>query len=149
MLLSLLPIEWLCCILFYKEGRFHQPLDLRGNGQVHTESKLKHVLPYLITDLCHHADICIPPIEPFMRPTRSMIEENLYKLNGRPTPEPLLDMFEIFPPLDEDGPNNEDDDDDNKEEIPIVPPDYERVFHPDRSLMKGVMIRNPSHHRPT
>lgn len=70
-------------------------------------------------------------------------------MNGRPTPEPLLDMFERFLPLDEDGPNNKDDDDDNKEEIPIVPPDYERVFRPDSSLMKGVMIRDPSHHRPT
>ncbi|KAH1097704.1 hypothetical protein J1N35_014625 [Gossypium stocksii] len=57
-------------------------------------------------------------------------------------------MFERFPPPGEDGANNKDDNNDNKEETLIVPPDYERVFLPDRSSMKGMMIHDPSHHSP-
>ncbi|MBA0826579.1 hypothetical protein Goarm_011410 [Gossypium armourianum] len=34
--------------------------------------------PHLITILCHRVDIPMSPIEPFTRPTRSVITENLY-----------------------------------------------------------------------
>ncbi|KAK5838957.1 hypothetical protein PVK06_007705 [Gossypium arboreum] len=37
-------------------------------------------------------------------------------------------------------------DEDEEEETPVVPSDYERVFRPNHSSMKGMVICDPSHH---
>ncbi|KAH1046389.1 hypothetical protein J1N35_037173 [Gossypium stocksii] len=45
--------------------------------------------------------------------------DDIWDLNGWPTPTPLLDMFELFPSLGEKGTNNEEEnDDDNEQETP-------------------------------
>ncbi|PPD75566.1 hypothetical protein GOBAR_DD27506 [Gossypium barbadense] len=53
-------------------------------------------------------------------------------------------MFKRFPPLSKEGTN--DDDDEKEEETPIMPPNYERIFQPDRSTTKRVVVRDLSHH---
>lgn len=71
---------------------------------------------------------------------------SIAKQNGWPIPTPLLDMFKRLPFPGKEGTHNEDDDDDKKEETSIMPQDYERVFWPNCSSMKGVVIHDPSHH---
>ncbi|KAH1122359.1 hypothetical protein J1N35_005519 [Gossypium stocksii] len=63
--------------------------------------------------------------------------------NGWPTPAQLLNMFKRFPPLGKEGVGDDD------EETPIAPLDYERVFKPNYSSTKGVVIHNLSQHSST
>ncbi|PPE01576.1 hypothetical protein GOBAR_DD01407 [Gossypium barbadense] len=65
------------------------------------------------------------------------------KYNGWPTPTPLSDMFERFPPSGKEG-VGDDDKDNEEEETPIAALDYEQIFHPDRSSTKGMVIHDPS-----
>lgn len=69
--------------------------------------------------------------------------------NGWPTPPPLSDMYERFPPSNEEAANDEEDKERENGETPIVPLDCEWVFWPDHSSTKGVVICNTSHHSST
>lgn len=74
--------------------------------------------------------------------------------NGWSTQAPLSDMFERFSLLGEEGTNDDNDEEEEEkeeeeEETPIMAPDYEHIFRPDRSSKKSVAIHDPSQYSST